>query len=81
MKCILNDCNNEAIEKQLPFISKTQYNNGFKLCQEHYDNTYKHNLQLLKNKIKKQIMKFYTDWEITDEDFVQKEIIKELEKL
>ena len=81
MKCISINCENEAIEKQLPFVSKEQFNDGFKVCQECWDRVQKHNLEELIETLKKKIMKFYREWQIIDIDFVNKEIIKEFRKL
>lgn len=80
MKCILTDCENEAIDKKLHFITKKQYEEGFRFCQEHWDKTQKYNLERLIESLKMKILKFNTDWSITDADFVKKKISSELEK-
>lgn len=79
MKCIFINCENEAIEKRLPFVSKEQFDNGFKVCQECWDRVQGHNIEELVEKLKKQIMNFYIEWEMTDTDFVEKvcEMIKD----
>lgn len=80
MKCILRDCEKEALDEKLPFVTKKEHEEGFRFCQEHWDKTQKYNLEKLIESLKMKILTFCGDWRVTDSGFVKREITSELKK-
>ena len=78
MKCILSTCKNIAKNEKLHFVTLKQHNEGFRFCQEHWDNTFNHNLEKLVNIIQKKIDKFAHDWNIGYSEIIElrKKIMK-----